>query len=74
MSIKEFYKLPKYKDLQIEITSNTTVIPVVVGALGMVNRGIQSHLKSIPGEPDLPEIQQIVLTSTAHILRKALSI
>ena len=51
-----------------------TVIPIVVGALGMVKRGIQNHLKSLPGEPKLQEIQKIVLTSTAHILRKALSI
>ena len=78
ISIKEFDKLSKYKDLQIEIERmwhlKTTVIPIVVGALGMVKRGIQNHLKSLPGEPKLQEIQKIVLTSTAHILRKALSI
>ena len=78
ISIKEFDKPSKYKDLQIEIERmwhlKTTVIPIVVGALGMVKRGIENHLKSLPGEPKLQEIQKIVLTSTAHILRKALSI
>ena len=78
ISIKEFDKLSKYKDLQIEMERmwhlKTTVIPIVVGALGMVKRGIHNHLKSLPGEPRLQEIQKIVLTSTAHILRKALSI
>ena len=52
----------------------TTVIPVVVGALGMVKKGVVNHLKSIPGEPNLQEMQKIVLTSTSQILRKALSI
>ena len=55
ISIKEFDKLSKYTDLQIEIERmwhlKTTVIPIVVGALGMVKRGIQNHLKSLPREP-----------------------
>ena len=37
-------------------------------------KGCQKHLDAIPGEPQLQEIQKIVLTSTARILRKALSI
>ena len=49
-------------------------MPIIVGAFSMVKRGIQNHLKSQAGEPKLQEIQKIVLTSTAHILRKALSI
>ena len=42
ISVKEFDKLSKYKDLQIEIERmwhlKTTIVPVVVGALGMVKR------------------------------------
>ena len=78
ISVKEFDTLSKYKDLQIEIERmwqlKTTVIPVVIGALGMVKKEVLNHLKLIPGEPNLQEIQKIVLTSTSHILRKALSI
>ena len=78
ISVKEFDKLSKYKDLQTEIERmwhlKTTIVPVVVGALGMVKKGIQNHLNAIPGEPNLQEIQKIVLTSTTHLLRKALSI
>ena len=78
ISVKEFDKLSRYKDLQIEIERmwrlKKTVIPVIVGAIGMVKKGVLNHLKSIPGEPNLQEIQKIVLTSTSHILRKALSI
>ena len=62
ISVKEFDKLSKYKDLQIEIERmwqpKTTVVPVVVGALGMVKKGVLNHLNSIPGEPSLQEIQK----------------
>ena len=75
---KEFDKLNKYKDLEIEIQRmsklRNSTVPVIVGALGMVKKGCQKHLDTIPGEPQLQEIQKNVLTSTAHILRKALSI
>ena len=75
---KEFDKLSKYKDLETEIQRMwklaTSADPVIVGALGMIKKGCQKHLDTIPGEPQLQEIQNIVFTSTVHILRKALSI
>ena len=78
ISVKKFDKLSKYKGLQIEIERlwhlKTTAIPVVVGALGMVKEVVLTHLKSIHGEPNLQEIQKVVLISTSHILRQALSI
>ena len=46
----------------------TSIIPIVVGALGLVKQGTEKHLEKIPGK------QKIVRTSTAHILRKALSV
>ena len=78
ISLKEFQKLSKYKDLEIEVTNmwefKTNIIPVVIGALGMIKKGTQNFIDQIPGKPSLQEIQKIVLTSTAHILRKDLSI
>ena len=78
IAVKEFDKLSKYKDLEIEIgrmwNLKATTVPVIVGALGMIKKGCQKHLDKIPGQPQLQKIQQIVLTSTAHILRKTLSI
>ena len=75
--VKTFDKLSKYKDLEIEIQKmwklTTTTIPVIVGALGLVRVGTEDLIKQIPGSPQLQEIQKIVLTSTAHILRKTLS-
>ena len=78
IAVKEFDKLSKYKDLEIEICRmwnlKATTVPVIVGALGMIKKGCQKHLGKIPGQPQLQKIQQIVLTSTARILRKTLSI
>ena len=47
---------------------------IIFGALGLVKKGTAKHLEKIPGKQNLAEIQKIVLTSTAHILRKVLSI
>ena len=75
---KEFEKLSKYKDLEIEIQKmwhlETSTVPVVVGALGMLKQGTNEYIESIAGKPNLFEIQKIALTSTAHLLRKFLSI
>ena len=65
ISLKEFQKFSKYTDL---------IIPVVIGALGMIKKGIQNFIDQIPAKPSLQEMQKIVLTSTAHILRKDFSI
>ena len=77
VAIKEFEKLAKYKDLEIEIgrmwNLKTKVVPVVVGALGVVKKGTNKRLEDIPGRPSIDIIQKIALTSTAHILRKFLN-
>ena len=53
-SVKVAEKLSKYKDLEIEITKmwglKTTAVPVVIGALGAVNEGIEKHIDKIPGK------------------------
>ena len=70
ISAKEFEKLSKYKDLQIEVERiwqlKTSIIPIVVGAIELVKKGTAKHLEKIPGTQSLEEIQKIVLTSTAQ--------
>jgi len=78
VAAKEFEKLSKYKDLEIEVGKmwhlKTTTIPVVVGALGLIKKGTNAFIEKIPGSPSLQEVQKIVLNSTAHVLRRALSL
>ena len=76
--LKEFQKISKYKDLETEVTKmwklKTKIIPVVIGALAMIKKGTQNFIDQIPGKPSLQEMQKVVLTGTAHMLRKVLSI
>ena len=78
VAAKEFEKKSKYKDLEIEIQRmwrmRTRVIPVVVGALGVITKDFEALIKEIPGNVDGKEIQKVALLGTAHILRKTLSI
>ena len=78
VSVKEHKKLFTYKDLAIEVTKmwdlKTTIVPVVVGALGAIKKDTQKHIDQLPGAPSLRELQKITLMGTAHILRKALSL
>ena len=77
-SLKAFQKLSKYKYLEIEVTKmwklKTNIIPVVIGALGIIKMESQNFIDQIHGKSSLQEIQKIVLTSTAQILQKVLSI
>ena len=78
VSLKENKKVSKYKDLEIEIQKmwhlKTIVIPVVIGTLGMIKRKSEDHIKHIPGNPCLQELQKIVLNWTVHFMRRVLSI
>ena len=52
----------------------TEIIPVVIGALGVIKKGSEKFIRQIPGNINLQEIQKTTLLGTAHILRKVLSI
>jgi len=68
----------KYKDLEIEITKmwglKKITVPVIIGALGVVKKGIEKHIDKIPGKINITELQKIALLGSSHILRKVLSI
>ena len=68
VSAKVSEKLSKYKDLEIEIERmwylKTKTIPVVMGALGLIQKGTADYLKRTQEEPSLNEFQVVVLNST----------
>ena len=77
-SVKVVEKHSKYKDLEIEIArmwkTGTETMPVVIGALGVIKKGLEKYVDKIPGTVSIHELQKITLLGTAHILRRALSI
>ena len=77
-SVKKFEKLSKYKDLDIELAKSwkckTKTIPIVIGALGVINKTTEKYLDEVPGRSCITELQKTTLLGTARILRKALSL
>ena len=73
-SIKTTEKLSKYKDLEIEIEKmwgmNTTTMSAVLGALGLVKKGMEKYVSKIPGNISIQEAQKCVLLGTAHIFKR----
>ena len=53
----------------MNVGMKTTTIPVVIGALGLIKKGLEKYIERIPG--NITELQKITLL---HILRKTLSI
>ena len=78
IALKEIEKKSKYKDLELEIQRmwhmKTIVIPVVVGALGAVKKGMVENIKKVSERATVTEIQKICMLGSARILRKVLSI
>ena len=52
----------------------TIVIPVVVGALGTVKKGMIENIEKVSKRANVTEIQKICMLGSARILRKVLSI
>ena len=77
ISVKEYDKTNKHKDLEIQIEKmlnlKTITMAVIVGALGMIKKGTDKHINNIPVSPSLYEIQKIALFRTAYLLRRVLS-
>ena len=60
--------MAQYKCSYYFIYLKAIVIPVVVGALGMIKKKIEDHIKRMQGNPCLKELQKVVLNGTAHLL------
>ena len=67
-----------YKVLQIEIERmcgmKAMTILVVIGALGLVKKGMEKFTQQIPSNVKIQELQKITLLGTLHIPIKALPI
>ena len=74
---KEQEKVEKYQDLRREIEilwgmKKTEVIPIVVGALGMISKKLEIWIKKIGIKIRTETLQKSTLLGTARILRRTL--
>ena len=78
IALKETEKKSKYKDLELEVQRmwhlKTVLIPVVVGALGTVKKGMVENIQKVSERATMTEIQKICMLGSARILRKELSV
>jgi hypothetical protein len=74
---KEPDKIPKHKDLTIEIQCmwnvKTKVIPVIIGETGTISKSFRKYMNKIPGNHKVKELQKTAVLDTAHILLKVLT-
>ena len=73
---KEAEKKLKYKCLVIEIQRmwnlKCTIIPVIIGAIGIVTRCLRKNLEYIPRKLSIDSLQKTAILGTSHIIRKVL--
>ena len=73
---KEAEKKLKYKSLCIEIQRmwnlKCTIIPVIIGATGIVTRSLRKNLEAVPGKHSIDSLQKTAMFGTSHIIRKVL--
>ena len=69
---KEAEKITKYRDLEIEVQKcwnlqKVRTIPVVIGALGTVSKGLTEYMKELVPNISMCTVQKTTLLVTAHI-------
>ena len=73
---KEAENKLKYKSLCIEIQRmwnlKCTIIPVIIGATGIVTRSLRENLETVPGRYSIDSLQKTAILGTSHIIRKVL--
>jgi hypothetical protein len=73
---KEAEKKLQYKNLSIEIQTmwnmKCFIIPVIIGATGIVSKSLQKYLETIPVQHSKLPTKKTAMLGTSHIIRKVL--
>ena len=49
------------------------MIPVIIGATGIIPRSFRKYVSNISGNHEVKELQKTAILGTAHLLRKVLT-
>ena len=70
---KEAEKKLKYNSLCIEIQRmwnlKCTIVPVIIGATGILTRSLRKNLEAVPGRHSIDSLQKTAVLGTSHILQ-----
>ena len=66
----------RYKSLCIEIQRmwnlKCTIVPVIIGATGIVTRSLKKNLEAVPRKHSVDSLQKTAILGTSHTIRKVL--
>jgi len=66
----------KYKSLCIEMQRmwnlKCTIVPVIIGATGIVKKSLSKNLEAVPGKHSIDALQKTAILGTSHTIRKVL--
>jgi hypothetical protein len=68
VKIQEF----RYRDTANVEPEMYTIIPVIIGATGIVTKSLRKNLEAMPGKHLIDSLQQTAVLGTSHIIRKVL--
>ena len=76
INLKEWEKKDRYLDLSRELKKlwnmKVTIVPIVIGALGTITKGLLKGLEDLEVDGRVETIQMTALLRTARILRRVL--
>jgi hypothetical protein len=49
-----------------------TIIPIIIGAKGIVTKGLKKSLEAVPGKHSIDPLQKTAILGISHIIRKVL--
>ena len=70
-------KIAKYQNLKNDLKTTWSlqaidIIPIVIGATGLMKTNLEKYLKAIPGNPSASEAQICAIKGTISILKRTL--
>ena len=67
VKIQEFL----YRD-KTNVEPGCKIVSVIIGATGIVTKGLRKNLEAIPGTQSIDSVQKTAVLGTSHITRKVL--
>jgi hypothetical protein len=58
--------------IQLMWNLKCTIIPVIIGATGILTRSLRKNLEAVPGKHSIDSLQKTAILGTSHIIRKVL--